>query len=230
MSVPTSPQGSGGEHIPADTLNNPKLIMFYGAGSGAGKSTLSRAIWQRLKDVRMTGGHHAEEEVLTSEAFAPYVSAVDAGDGSDMDTLWFSCLAFLAISRNSPGVIVTDSILPCTDWLVSAGVETEAVVRFAQNLADQMDDIPSLFVFVERDVRVAMERAIADRGGEWARELAIKRCGSDDLDGLIAYLSRAQVLGLLIWDRWPHPKIKIVTTHDSPESCEAQISSALGLG
>lgn len=230
MSAPASPQGPDGEHILADTSNNPNLIMFYGGGSGVGKSTLSRAVWQRLKDARITGGYHAEEDVLKSEAFAPYVGAVDAGDGSDIDTLWSSCLAFLATCRSSPGVIVTDSILPGSDWLVSAGVQTEPVVRFAPNLADQMDDIPSLFVFVECDVRVALERAIADGGVEWARELAIKRCGSGDLDGLIAYLSRSQDLGLLIWDRWPHPKIKVVTTHDSLESCEEQISSALGLG
>ena len=137
-------------------------MMFYGAGSGFGKSILSNAIYQRLLRRGVSATYVAEESMLASEEFRPYVSAVQRGEGWDIGTLLDSCTTFLNTYRNSSGVYVTDSILPCSDWLLTAGVLPETIAAFAQKLASAMNDLPSLFVFVECDVHGALDRAIAD--------------------------------------------------------------------
>lgn len=79
-----------------------RLLLFYGAGSGMGKSTLSRRARASLEEEGIVTRYVAEEDVLRMDAFAPYVSAV----------IW-----------------VTDSILPCLDWLWTAGADRVEICR-----------------------------------------------------------------------------------------------------
>jgi len=203
--------------------------MFYGAGSGSGKSTLSRAVYQKLFSHGMSATHVPEEAMLISQEFRPYMNAVQKGEGWDTDTLWKSCVAFLETCRSSSSVHVTDSILPCSDWLLTAGVQPEKVSSFTEKLADAMNDLPSMFVLVECDARVALDRAIVDRGDDWARSLAINRCGSDDLDELLGYFAALQEVGKQVWSSWPHRKIKVNTTEDALQSCVDEIACSLDI-
>ena len=115
-----------------------KLILFYGPGSGSGKSTLSRLIHDALQQKDVKTKYVAESDVLHLDAFAPYVEEVKRNNPGNPQVLLSSCARFINECNQSDQVYVVDSILPCTDWLVTAGCTRGQIRQFNTQLNQLM--------------------------------------------------------------------------------------------
>ena len=205
-----------------------KLILFYGPGSGSGKSTLSRLIHDTLQQRGIRTKYVAESDVLRLEAFAPYVEEVNQNNPGDVKVLLSSCEHFIDACNQSDQVYVVDSILPCTDWLVTAGCTRGQIRQFNTQLNRLITKLNPIQIFLTGDTEIFLKRAIIDRGENWARRLAQERCNSNDFLHLITYFNEMKEVAFELLAEWPFQKIVLDTTkHDLP-ICTEEILRHLG--
>jgi hypothetical protein len=154
-----------------------RLILFYGAGSGLGKSTLAHFTYSQLKanDIRVR--YIFETDVLRLDAFVPYVKEIQSGRKGEVETLLSSCRDFLSQWPSTDEVCVMDSVLPCYDWLFSAGYSEAEIRHFNQRLVEILQEFDPLLIFLTGNVRVALSRASRSRGKQWEDALTEYRCG-----------------------------------------------------
>ena len=200
-----------------------KLIMFYGPGSGAGKSLLATQTSQALKRHGFRVRHIAENDVLNMDAFAPYVREVESGRADNVTTLLSACQRFIQECEDSSHVYVLDSILPCSDWLVTAQVFPEGIRCFTAHLIELLQNLESTLVFISGDIEIFLARAIEDRGKEWARSLARKRCDSEDPDDLLTYFDEMRKVAVEIVENWPYRKLKVDTASTDIDTCRKAV-------
>ena len=206
-----------------------KLLLFYGPGSGSGKSTLSRLIHGALQQEGVRSKYIAESDVLHLDAFAPYVEEVKQKNPGDVEVLLSSCERFIEACIQSDQVCVVDSILPCTDWLVTAGCTRQQIRQFYTQLNRLMMPLNPIQIFLTGDTEIFLERAITDRGVNWARRLVQERCNSDDIRDLITYFNEMSEVAFGLLAEWPFTQIVLDTTkHDLP-TCAEEILRHLGL-
>ena len=205
-----------------------KLILFYGPGSGSGKSTLSRLVHDVLQQKGVKTKYIAESDVLHLDAFAPYVEEVKQNNPGDVKVLLSSCRRFIDVCSQSDQVYVVDSILPCTDWLVTAECTKQQIRQFNTQLNRLMMKLNPVQIFLTGDVEIFLKRAIKDRGENWARHLAQERCNSDDIRDLITYFNKMKEVASELLAEWPFKKIVLDTIkHDLP-TCAEEILRHLG--
>ena len=166
-----------------------KLIIFYGPGSRSGKSTLSCLIHDVFQQKGVRSKYIAESDVLHLDDFASYVEEVKQNNPGNVKVLLSSCERFIDACDQSDQVYVVDSILPCTDWLVTAQCTRQQVRRFNTQLNRLMAKLNPIQIFLTGDTETFLERAIKDRGENWARRLTQERCNSDDIRDLITYFN-----------------------------------------
>ena len=206
-----------------------KLLLFYGPGSGSGKSTLSRLIHDVLEQKGVKTKYIAESDVLDLEAFAPYVAEVQQSNPGAVKMLLSSCEHFIDACDQSDRVYVVDSILPCTDWLVTAGCTGQQIRHFHTELNRLMTKLNPIQIFLTGDTEILLKRAITDRGENWAKHLAQERCNSNDIQDLIAYFNEMKEVAFELLAEWPFQKVVLDTTkHDLP-ICAEEILRHLGL-
>ena len=206
-----------------------KLILFYGPGSGSGKSTLSRLIHDVMQQAGVRTKYIAESNVLHLDAFAPYVEEVKQNNPGNTKALLSSCTRFIAACDQSDQVYVVDSILPCTDWLVTAGCTRQQVRQFNAQLNPLTTELNPIQIFLTGDTEIFLERAIKDRGEGWAKRLAHERCSSDDIRDLITYFNEMKEVAIELLAEWPFKQIVLDTTkHDLP-ICAEEILRHFGL-
>ena len=206
-----------------------KLILFYGPGSGSGKSTLSRLIHDGLQQKGVETKYVAESDVLHLDAFAPYVEAVKQNNPGDVKAALSACERFIDVCNESDQVYIVDSILPCTDWLVTARCTRRQIKRFYTQLNELMTELNPVQIFLTGDTEIFFTRAIAARGENWAKRLAQERCNSDDIQDLIAYFNKMGEIARELLAEWQFKKIVLDTTkHDLP-TCAKEILKHLGV-
>ena len=206
-----------------------KLILFYGPGSGSGKSTLSRLIHDVLQQKGVKTRYVAESDVLHLDAFAPYVKEVKQNNPGDVQVLLASCECFIDTCTQSEQVYVVDSILPCTDWLVTAGCTRQQIKRFNTQLNQLMTELNPIQIFLTGDTEIFLQRAIANRGENWAKRLTQERCNSDDIQDLITYFNEMGEVAFELLAAWPFQKIVLDTTKRELPICAAEILKHLGV-
>ena len=206
-----------------------KLLLFYGPGSGSGKSTLSRIVHNALQQTGIKTRYIAESDVLHLDAFTPYVEEVKQNNPGDVKVLLSSCEQFINVCNQSDQVYVVDSILPCTDWLVTAGCPRGQIRQFNTQLHQLMTKLNPIQIFLTGDTETFLKRATKDRGENWAKHLAQERCNSNDIQDLIAYFNEMKEVAFELLAEWPFKKIVLDTTkHDLP-TCAEEILQRLGL-
>ena len=206
-----------------------KLILFYGPGSGSGKSTLSRLVHDALQQKSVKTKHVAESDVLHLEAFAPYVEEVKRNNPGDVQVLLSSCKRFIDACTQSEQVHVVDSILPCTDWLVTAGCTKQEIKRFNTQLNQLMTELNPIQIFLTGDTEIFLKRAVKDRGEDWAKRLAQERCNSDDIRDLITYFNEMKEVAFELLAEWSFKKIVLDTTKYDLSACAKKILRHIGL-
>ncbi len=206
-----------------------KLLLFYGPGSGSGKSTLSRLIHDVLQQRSISTKYVAESDVFHLEAFAPYVAEVKKNNPGNVKVLLSSCERFIDAYNQSDQVYVVDSILLCTDWLVTAGCTRQQIRRFNTQLNRLMTQLNPIQIFLTGDTEIFLKRAMKDRGKNWARRLTQERCNSDDIQDLITYFNEMGEVASELLAEWQFKKVVLDTTkHDLP-TCAKEILRHLGL-
>ena len=206
-----------------------KLICFYGPGSGSGKSTLSRLIHDLLQQRGVRSKYIAESDVLHLDDFAPYVEEVKQNNPGNVKVLLSSCERFIDTCVQSDQVYIVDSILPCTDWLVTAQCTKEQVRRFNTQLNRHMTKLNPIQIFLTGDTETFLERAIKDRGENWARRLTQERCNSDDIRDLITYFNEMGEVASELLTEWQFKQIVLDTTKHNLPTCAEEILRHLGL-
>ena len=206
-----------------------KLLLFYGPGSGSGKSTLSRFIHDVLQQEGVRTKYIGESDVLHLEAFAPYVEEVKRNNPGNIRVLLASCELFIDACDQSDQVYVVDSILPCTDWLVTAGCTRQQIERFNIELSRLMAKLNPIQIFLTGDTEIFLKRAIKDRGENWARNLAQERCNSDDIQDLITYFNEMREGTNELLAEWPFKKIVLDTMKYDLSTCAKEILQHLDL-
>ena len=141
------------------------------------------------------------------DAFAPYVEEVKQNNPGAVKALLSSCERFIDACNQSDQVYVVDSILPCTDWLVTAGCTRQQIERFNIELNRLMAKLNPIQIFLTGDTEIFLKRAIKDRGEDWARNLAQERCNSDDIQDLITYFNKMGRSPLSCWLNRPSRKL-----------------------
>lgn len=163
-------------------------MFVYGAGSGFGKSTLAGALTQQLASLGLSVSHFPEECAPELPAFRTYVQQVQLGNGDDAASLLESCSKFITeLVSSAADVIVLDSLLPCWDWLYSAGADDSVVSAFTDDLNELLSKLRPTLVLVEGDLDQALARAVGDRGVDWALDMAEYRAGERDYTSLTRY-------------------------------------------
>jgi hypothetical protein len=193
-----------------------RLLLIYGAGSGLGKSMLAREA-ARILTSRGERCRIIPEEAAPSGHFARYAARIDDGCGDDTGVLLRCALAFAEDCRRFGGITIADSILPCWDWLASAACKPQQAEAFTRELAVAIEDLAPAIVLAEGDLDRALERAVAERGREWAVGLAGLRCESDDPRLLPAYFARLRSLTDAMLPAWPFPRIELNTMGDAAD-------------
>ena len=206
-----------------------KLILFYGPGSGSGKSTLSRSIYNALQQKDVRTKYVAESDVLHLDAFAPYVEEVKQNNPGNTKVLLSSCAHFIDACNQSDQVYVVDSILPCTDWLVTAGCTRGQIRRFNTQLNRLMTTLNPIYIFLTGDTKIFLKRAVKDRGEDWAKRLAQERCNSNNIRDLITYFNEMGKVACELLTEWPFQKIVLDTTKRDLPTCAAEILKHLGV-
>ena len=206
-----------------------ELLLFYGPGSGSGKSTLSRLVYDVLQQEGVRTKYIAESDVLHLDAFAPYVEEVKRSNPGNTEVLLSSCERFIDACARSDQVYVADSILPCTDWLVTAGCTRAEIKRFNTQLNRLMRQLNPIQIFLTGDTEIFLKRAIKDRGENWAMRLAQERCNSDNIRDLIAYFNEMGEIASELLAEWPLKKIVLDTTKYDLSTCVKEIFQHLNL-
>ena len=165
----------------------------------------------------------------TIDAFAPYVEAVKGNNPGNIEVLLPSCERFIDVCAQSDQVYVADSILPYTDWLVTAGCTREEIKRFNTQLNQPMMQLNPIQIFLTGDTEICLKRAIKDRGENWARRLTQERCNSDDIRDLIAYFNEMREIASELLAKWPLKKIVLDTTKFDLSTCAKEILQHLDL-
>ena len=205
-----------------------KLILFHGPESGSGKSTLSRLIHDVLQQEGVRTKYIAESDVLHLEAFAPYVAEVKKKSPSNVEVLLSSCEHFIDACSQSDQVYVVDSILPCIDWVVTAGCTRQQIRRFNAQLNRLMTELNPIQIFLMGDTEIFLKRAMKDRGEDWARRLTQEGCNSDDIQDLITYFNEMGEVVYELLAEWQFKKVVLDTTKHNLPTCAKEILRHLG--
>lgn len=198
----------------------PKCATFvYGAGSGLGKSTLAGALVQQFESQGHAVSLFSEECALELPAFQAYVRRVQTGNSCDTTTLLDCCTKFITdLIRSDADIIVLDSLLPCWDWLYSAGADDAVVLMFTDAMNELLSEVRPAFVLVEGNLDRALDRAIEDRGINWALDLAEHRVGRRDRESLSEYFHALRSGTNRLIPNWGHKIIRIDTVANDLES------------
>ncbi|NKB69793.1 MAG: hypothetical protein GKR89_22200 [Candidatus Latescibacteria bacterium] len=203
-----------------------RLILVYGAGPGMGKSTLASFIERQLR-LNGTDIHCFYEHLGDAPAFAPYVEAIAADRGAEAQLLLDCCRRFID-DLPATRTHVTDSILPCVDWLAAAGCTTEEIRPFTDQLMPLLKPFKPLLIHLTGANDRTLHRAVRQRGRTWALALARERTDGT-LTGLANYFAQLQEQSLEILQSWPYARLLLDMTAGDWDTYEKRILERLGL-
>ena len=190
-----------------------RVVLVYGPGTGLGKSTISKEFARRLAKEGRSARLIREEEVTNLTAFHTYVQQVQQGNAQDAGTLLDSCKVFIGdLEQRLPEVAVVDSLLPCWDWISTAGCSDETVTSFTNTLCEFLRPLNPLLVFLVGDLNIGLDRALEDRGSEWALNLAEKRTGKRDIEALREYLHAIRGTAERMLIHWHYDLVQVDST------------------
>lgn len=210
-------------------FSKPKCAIFvYGAGSGLGKSTLAGALVQHFESQGHVVSLLPEECASELPAFQAYVQQVKLGYSCDTTTLLECCTKLVAdLVRSDANIIVLDSLLPCWDWLHSAGADDAVVLAFTDAVRELLSEMRPTLVMVEGDLDRALDRATEDRGVNWAHDLAEHRTGRRDRESLSEYFHALRVGTNRLVPYWGHKIIRIDAVANNLEASVRHVTAEL---
>ena len=197
-----------------------KLIMLAGSSPGAGKSTLSELLFDQFTRHHLPTRWIYEEDILHLDAFRPVVQAFQHGQGNAIEAILATTAQFVQESLRADLVTITDSIFPCYTWLFAANYSPPEIAAFSRQLAQLLQPLQPLIIYLNSDVARCLDRAVAQRGRQWLDELmvAMQRytyCQSQpiqDRSDVVAFFQATSQLSRDMLTAWPHPVLMLDTT------------------
>jgi hypothetical protein len=195
-----------------------KLILFSGAGPGAGKSTLSAFLAQQFTAHAIPNRWIYEED--TVDAFTPFFQALRLKQLNTLDLFLDATRSLVIECQTQPTICIVDSLLPGYGFFFGAHPLT-TIAALTNQLASILAPLHPLLVYVDSDVGVALNRAIAQRGSAWFERM-VQRMNSwnlplytdkpfSDQQSVIAFDQQARQFTLRLLDHWHGPKLMLNT-------------------
>jgi hypothetical protein len=205
----------------------PGAVLVYGPGCGMGKSTNASALTRKLAAKKIPARLVRENEILGLDSFADHIQQVERGRGHDTKTLLKSCRLFIGdLQYRSPEIAVLDSILPCWDWLSTADCSDTAIASFTGELCELLSPLNPLLVFLEGDLNIGLNRALANRGTQRALNLAEERKDRRDINALREYLCSMRETAEQMLSHWEYDIIRVESTQFTLEASVEKIMPA----
>jgi hypothetical protein len=207
-----------------------KLIVFTGAGPGAGKSTLSAFLAQQFTAHAITTRWIYEED--TVGAFVPFFQALRQRQLNTLDLFLDATRSLVFECQAQPSVCIVDSLLPGYGFFFGAHPLTD-LTALTTELASILAPLHPLLVYVDSDVGVALNRAIAQRGSAWFERM-VQRMNTwnlplysgkpfSDQQSVIAFDQQARQFALRLLDQWHIPKLWLTTDTTPLDQLKAQL-------
>ena len=207
-----------------------KMILFTGAGPGAGKSTLSAFLAQQFTAHAISNRWIYEEDTL--DAFTPFFQALRQKQLNTLDLFLDATRSLVLECQAQPGVWIVDSLLPGYGFFFGAHPLT-AIAALTTELATILAPLQPLLVYVDSDVGVALNRAIAQRGSAWFERM-VQRMNAwnlplypgkpfSDQQSVIAFDQQARQFALCLLDHWHVPKLMLTTDATPLDQLKAQL-------
>ena len=214
-----------------------KLIMLMGAAPGAGKSTLSEFLFDQFTRHAIPTRWIYEEDILHLDVFTPVVQAFRHGQGDAIEALLAAARRFVQETVQADAVIVTDSIFPAYTWLFAAGYPRATIADFSAQLAQLLDPLQPLTIYLDSDVATSLTRAVAQRGTPWLDGLITTMqtytyCHTHpvrDVDDVIAFFEKVRELSIELLAGWPHATLVLDNTSTSFHETKTVLLQQFGL-
>jgi DNA polymerase III delta prime subunit len=222
---PKTESGHPGRSKNGSTMSH-RVVLLYGPGTGLGKSTIATALARRLTDGGVQVRLIREEEVMDLTAFHKYVRQVKQGHAQDTEALLESCQTFIhELEKGLPEVAVVDSLLPCWDWISTAGCSDTIIAAFTETLSEFLRPLNPLLILLVGDLGIGLDRAVKDRGAEWALSLAAERTGVRDIEALRKYLETIRGTAERMLIHWRYDLVQVDSTKYDAKSSVDQVVS-----
>lgn len=218
-------------------MKHHKLIIFYGSSPGTGKSTLSSFLFDQLALHEIPVLWVYEDDVLHLPEFAEFVADIQSGNPQMMDSLLQATRTFVQRCLNSNVVAITDSIFPCTSWLISTDLYSqEDLVQFTIELEQILALLHPLVIYLDADPRIALQRAIQQRGAAWFQGLRAalnsykvnREKSLQTLDDVVGYFETQGKISLDMLQRWSSELLIFDAVQMSADQLKATILRHLG--
>jgi thymidylate kinase len=214
-----------------------RLIIFYGSSPGSGKSTLSSFLFAQLTSNGVAVQWMYEEDILHMEVFAQAVRDVQQGKAEMIGSLLSATQAFAEQCAASDRLYLTDSTVPYFDWLFAASYPSDVLWKFSHDLQQVLERLNPLLIYLDSDVAVSLQRAIAKRGEQWLANIIpfmnSWSCHRDrsvrDLDDVIDYFVRRNEQNLALLSAWRFDKYIIDTTANNWEAYKSALLKFLSV-
>jgi hypothetical protein len=152
---------------------NHRLFMITGPGPGSGKSTLSAYLYRQLLLHDIPSAWFYEDDFLRMDSMSAYRARWNRSDPGAMDAL-LSAAQQLSHEHFATGkILITDALLPGFYWLLLK-FQREEIEAYSRTLADTLQPLRPLLVYVDADPRTAFERAASRRGEAWADDFLLR--------------------------------------------------------
>lgn len=132
-------------------------------------------------------------------------------------------------------MILMDSLFPAYTWLFASGVPKAVISEISQKLADALKPLNPLIIWLDGDVSVLLERAVAQRGNEWLKGL-IGSINSYayvpvrpvvDIRGVEEFFKNVQTLQSDMLSEWKHKLLKLNVTNAASSMLQSEIKNNL---
>jgi hypothetical protein len=188
-----------------------RLILFAGSSPGAGKTTLSALLAEALTQAGRPAIWLSEEEI--GDALARFEPSL-ATETIAIDPFPRAAAAFARSYRDAAATIIVDSWLPPV-YFLAGRYPAEQIVRSGIDLYESLQPLDPLLIDVRCDVRIALRRAVAQRGAAWLDTVrsymnswtlpyfSAESRPFPDHAALVRFFSEAAALTRRIVEAWP---------------------------
>ncbi len=223
---------------PKAQLNGHQAIIFYGASPGTGKSTLSSFLFAQLHLHDIPVFWIYEDDVVNISCFAEFIVDIQIGNPKMKESLLRATRAYVQECVRTDVVAITDSIYPCINWLIATDLYSHQELRaFGAELEQHLAPLHPLIVFLDADPKIALQRAIDQRGEPWYRELVAtlnsypinREHPLHTVDEVAAYFRVQAALSLDLLQKWSCDLLTIDVVQTPLDLVKSMILRHLGL-
>lgn len=215
-----------------------QAIIFYGSSPGTGKSTLSSFLYEQLSLHNIPVLWIYEDDVLRIPYFVDFVADILSGNPRMMETLRQATRDYVQACQSTHAVGTTDSIYPCVNWLIATALySNQEIADFGAELEQLLAPLHPLVIYLDADPKVALQRAIDQRGEAWFTGLvealnsyAVNRQHPlRTIEEVADYFRTQAMLSLDVLQQWAFPLLIMDAMQTPLPEAKAILLSYLGI-